>query len=81
MINLIGRSIGFNWKKHRPVCKVGKTQEQAALVVRIASDDVCMKIRWKGFKMCGNIKLLLGNKIVSNARSGFPAMRPLSTKL
>lgn len=40
MINLMGHSIGFNWKKHRPVCKVGKTQEQAALAVRIASDDV-----------------------------------------
>lgn len=30
--------------------------------------------------MCGDMKLLLGNNIISDAWPGFPAMKPLSMK-
>ena len=81
MINLIGRSIGFNWKKHRLACKERESQGQTALTAGIASNDGVYENWWKGFKMCGDIKLLPESKIIFDAWSGFPATKPLSTKL
>ncbi|WP_346705596.1 hypothetical protein [uncultured Agathobaculum sp.] len=50
MINLIGRSIGFNWKKHRLPCKERESQGQTALTAGIASNDGVYENWVEGFQ-------------------------------